>query len=98
MKKAPSQILQADLVLALGRYYNEGDGDYIVPVPPQVDSSNCHERLTKDQVNDAAALIIAFLGFPGGGDGKNFDLYRLLQNYLLYPNVRAQINQRLVRG
>lgn len=61
-------------------------------MPPRtVYSSECHEKLTTEQIRDAGVLASTYLGMSGSS-GPNFDLYKLLMAYLLDPGMRTTIN------
>ena len=70
--------------------------DYSGPVeaPPNiVYSSECHERLTRQNIIDGVCLMSRFLGMVGSAG--DFDLYRLNLAYLLDPVMKQRLNDLL---
>lgn len=61
--------------------------------PGYVCSSDCHERLTRQNVIDAVCLMSRYLGMAGSAG--DVDLYRLNLAYLLDPAARKCIDRLL---
>ena len=84
-----SAQLQAKLV-ALMQSNDLCTGD----IPPKnVYSGDCHEKLSRHQINDAVILLSRYLGMYGSGG--NVDMYRLNQAYLMDPSMRKRFNEML---
>jgi hypothetical protein len=57
-----------------------------------------HEKLTQSQIIDAAVAFVIATNMQAGSDmNEGFDLYNLLQAYILEPEKRAQINEVVKR-
>jgi hypothetical protein len=68
----------------------------VVSKPPRTTyTSISHEQLSLSQVNDGVVLLSRYLGMDGSAN--DFDLYRVVQAYLLDPRMRATMND-LVEG
>ncbi|HEY6872283.1 MAG TPA: hypothetical protein VI298_06085 [Geobacteraceae bacterium] len=52
----------------------------------------CHKRLSRSQVSDAVEALGIALNIPGSDMNEGFDLYRLVQTYVLEPEKRQEIN------
>lgn len=54
-------------------------------------TSDCEKFLTVNEINTGVVFFTDLLNLPAGSSGS-VDLYKLLQNYLLDPEIRDQIN------
>ena len=87
-------LTAAKLQNRLVRLLKEYSGSVDEP-PGHVYSSDCHQQLTRQHVDDGVCLMSRYLGMAGSAG--DIDLYRLNQAYLLDPQMRDQINN-LLRG
>ena len=91
MRELSSRELQAKLIPLIEQYF----GDAVSKPPRATYTSTAHEQLTELQIRDAVVLMSRYLGMDGSA--KDFDLYRIVQAYLLDPRMRATMNV-LVEG
>jgi len=59
-----------------------------------VSTAFCHEELSKESIVYGVVAFMLFTGL-GAGSSAGFNLYRLVCNYLLCPDIREQINKLL---
>lgn len=64
-------------------------------IPPlHAYSGDCHEKLTRQSIDDAVLLFSRFLGM--NGSGGDVDIYRVMQAYLLDPVMKLRFNELLL--
>lgn len=85
------QIVRRHLSSSLSGYYGEP-----VPSPKSVYDSDQLHLVEVGQINDAAVLMVLYLGLPGGSIG-DLDLYKLLQQYIRSDEARKEINVLLTK-
>ena len=87
------EIDRNQLQKASWRLMESYQGGALGPIPRGVSTVNCHEKLTPEQIREAVVLMTRFLGMDGSGG--DFDLYRVVSEYILQPRLRPEINRVL---
>ncbi len=87
----PKYIIQRKINEAIKDYQCDC---YVEPPNSDINSSNYHKKLNRIQVNQAVIAMILHLNLAGGSAG-DFDLYKLLQAYMLDLDKRNQLNEVL---
>lgn len=86
------------VIKGLKAYSNSFTPESLPFLKNQIPVNEYHEKLTQFQIIDAAVAFVIATNMQAGSDmNKGFDLYNLLQTYLLEPEKRQQINEIVKR-